>query len=116
MGLNYSWKQTAATEYFNGGSSGSEGGSGEGDSSGRPLPERSSPGAFPTIMIEAGYSQSLQYLRQKAKWWFDISNHDIKSIILAKLYLRRRTIILERWEERQRKPRVGATTTRHASV
>lgn len=60
-----------ATEYSKGG------GSGEGDSSGGPSPERRGCGAFPIIMVEAGYSQSWQYLRQKAQWWFRISNHDI---------------------------------------
>lgn len=104
-----------ATDFSKGGSSGSEGSSGEGDSAGGPIPERDGQ-AFPTLVIEAGYSQSLPSLRQKAHWWFDISNHDVKIVILAKLHLRQREITLERWEERQRGARAGATTTRHASA
>ncbi|RFU75473.1 dead deah box dna helicase [Trichoderma arundinaceum] len=118
MGLGRGWRDLTASAFSKGGpyySSGGGGGSGEGDSSGAPMPDRDYPGSFPTIVIEGGYSRSLAQLRQKARFWFDISNHDIKIVILAKLILAQNKIILERWEERQRDPRMGATTTRRGS-
>ncbi|KAL7784378.1 hypothetical protein V8C37DRAFT_413380 [Trichoderma ceciliae] len=97
MGLGRSWRNMGATTFYTGGpySSSGGGGSGEGDSSGRPLAERNYRGAYPTLMVEAAYSNSMAYLRMKARW--------------------QRIIFLERWEERQQDPRHGATTTRRAS-
>lgn len=110
IGLRYNWKHTSSKLFLPRGSNG--GRRGEGDSGGGPNPERRDPHTFPTLVIEAGYSQSLRSLRQKARFWFDISNHDIKIVILAKLYRNRGIIILEKWQEGPSHPRSGATTTR----
>lgn len=93
MGLAHSWINRNHETYYSGGSSA------EGDSCGGPLPDRGSPGSFPTLMVEASCSTSIEYLRMKAQWWFDTSNHNIKIVLLAKLDRNRRTIVLERWEE-----------------
>ncbi|RYP37368.1 hypothetical protein DL768_010882 [Monosporascus sp. mg162] len=72
-------------------------------------------GQWPTLVIEAGYSQSLAGLHADMRWWFSTSNHDVKIVILAKLDRRQHEIILERWEEDAAPARLGATTTRRAA-
>ncbi|KAM0263138.1 hypothetical protein ACHAQJ_001291 [Trichoderma viride] len=111
-GISTSWRAKGDTSRNGGSSGGGSGGSGQGDSSGGPVPERQAPDAFPTLVIEAGYSQSLEQLRIKARFWFAISNHDIKIVLLAKLHPRQRTIVLERWEETQQ----GLPSTRWGST
>ncbi|KAL7930825.1 hypothetical protein V8C35DRAFT_283053 [Trichoderma chlorosporum] len=114
MGLEESWLEKGSTTfkstrpYFGGG--GGDGG-GEGDSSGGPHPERRSDKAYPTLVVEAGVSHTLEELRVKARAWFSRSRHDVKIVILAKLEEAEHRITLERWEERPRGlPREGATT------
>ncbi|KAK3941292.1 hypothetical protein QBC46DRAFT_363422 [Diplogelasinospora grovesii] len=89
---------------------------GEGDSSGGPKPERQGPGAWPTLAIEAGDSESLNQLRRDMEWWFNTSNHAVKIVILARFDHRRREIQLEKWEEEPRAARPGAITTRSAGT
>ncbi|KKP00371.1 hypothetical protein THAR02_07530 [Trichoderma harzianum] len=83
MGLDDDWGLTGAVTCYN---QGFRSGGGNG---------------FPTFMIEAGCSRSLASMRAKAEWWFQVSNHTVKTILLAKLDESRLTIFLERWEERQ---------------
>ncbi|KAL2757917.1 hypothetical protein ACRALDRAFT_207148 [Sodiomyces alcalophilus JCM 7366] len=84
------------------------GDSGEGDSTGGPDPERQGPGRWPTLVIEAGYSQSLAQLQAQMRWWFSVSNHNVKIVLLAKFDRRHDKIILQRWEEEGPPPRPGA--------
>ncbi|KAL5089445.1 hypothetical protein Trisim1_005722 [Trichoderma cf. simile WF8] len=129
MGLGDAWKPMGATSFYHGGlSSGEElgntsvghgnnggGSSGEPDSSGGPRPERRGRGAFPTLVVEAGCTRSLAIMQAKAKWWFKISSHDVKIVLLAKFYSGRQMIVIEKWEERPRGIREGAATTRWGS-
>ncbi|KAL6810781.1 hypothetical protein GGI42DRAFT_197007 [Trichoderma sp. SZMC 28013] len=102
MGLDDDWGLTGAvTCYSQGFRSGDGSGSaGSADSSMTPYKQGEYRG-FPTLMIEAGCSWSLASMRAKAKWWFRVSNHTVKTVLLAKLDESRLTIFLERWEERQ---------------
>ncbi|KAK0715328.1 hypothetical protein B0H67DRAFT_580475 [Lasiosphaeris hirsuta] len=68
-------------------------------------------GAWPTLVIEAGVSQTLAQLRIGMRRWFSMSNHEVKIVLLAKLD--GTTILLEKWEE-ERAVRPGATTTQHS--
>ncbi|KAI1375429.1 hypothetical protein F4677DRAFT_454993 [Hypoxylon crocopeplum] len=86
------------------------GDSGEGDSAGGPNPERLGPGKWPTLVIEAGDSESLNQLRVDMRWWFSMSNHDVKIIILAKFNHRQRE------EEEAATIRSEATTTGRAAA
>ncbi|KAK0713060.1 hypothetical protein B0T26DRAFT_741910 [Lasiosphaeria miniovina] len=61
--------------------------------SGRSSKEGDSTGAWPTLVIEAGFSQSLGKLRIAMQRWFSMSNHEVKIVLLP--------------------IRPGATTTRH---
>ncbi|KAL6833172.1 hypothetical protein J3E69DRAFT_323196 [Trichoderma sp. SZMC 28015] len=102
IGLNNDWGLTGAVTCYSQDfrSGGGNGNAGSADSSMTPYRKGQYRG-FPTFMIEAGCSWSLASMRAKAEWWFRISNHTVKTVLLAKLDESRLTIFLERWEERQ---------------
>ncbi|KAK0707641.1 hypothetical protein B0H67DRAFT_602929 [Lasiosphaeris hirsuta] len=83
----------------------------EGDSSGGPKPERAGKSAWPIPIIEVGVSQTLAQLRIGMRWWFSISNHEVKIVLLVKFD--GTTILLEKWEE-EIPVHPGATTMRHS--
>ncbi|EHK16480.1 uncharacterized protein TRIVIDRAFT_65753 [Trichoderma virens Gv29-8] len=125
MGIRHGWTSIGATIYFHGGLSSGEapghstvvhdsggGSSGEPESSGGPRPQRCGPGEFPTLVVESGCCRPLSIMQAKARWWFKISNHDVKLVLLAKYDQRQDMITIEEWEEIPREPREGATTTR----
>ncbi|KAI1407311.1 hypothetical protein F5Y13DRAFT_175271 [Hypoxylon sp. FL1857] len=89
---------------------------GEGDSTGGPIPERRGHDKWPTLVIEAGVSESLAQLRLDMEWWFAASNHDVKIVLLAKLDSSQRMITLEKWVEEPAAARSGATTTRRSAA
>ncbi|KAK3384512.1 hypothetical protein B0T24DRAFT_544694 [Lasiosphaeria ovina] len=106
MGLKKSWRDIGSARR-----SAQQGQSGkEGDSAGGPNPQRATKGAWPTLVIEAGFSQTLEKLRLVMQRWFSISNHEVK-IVLAKFD--GTTILLEKWEE-EMPVRPGATATRYS--
>lgn len=89
-------------------------GSGEGDSGCIPTPPRRGDD-WPTLVIEAGHSQSVTSLRRKMRWWFSESNHKVKIAILVKLFSGSRHIRLEKYtEDVQQRP--GAMLTRNATI
>jgi hypothetical protein len=92
------------------------GNAGEGDSTGGPRPERSFKDAWPTLVVEAGVSESLAGLRNDMRWWFAASDHQVQIVLLVKFEHTRRAIILEKWEEEPCSTRPGATTTRRAAT
>ncbi|CAH0044151.1 unnamed protein product [Clonostachys solani] len=106
MGLNWLGGGGATYKQRHGGTS-----SGEGDSTGRPFePEDRD---WPTLVIEAGYSQSLEALRREMKWWFSESNHQVKIVLLVKMHLpSRREITIEKWRERLSGRHSGTMTLR----
>jgi hypothetical protein len=110
MGLRPNWRTFGAPTLRALGCPGGDGG--EPDSSGGPKPEREAANAWPSLVIEAGYSQTMGGLRQVMRWWFETSDHHVKIVLLAKLNYRAREIIIEKWTENQANPRVGAMTTR----
>lgn len=109
-GTERSWRSIGSTTYRV--AHGHHGGDvGEGDSTGGPRSEHHSKGAWPTLVVEAGHSQSLGELHNDMRWWFSASNHQVKIVLLAKFDHARSIIILERWEK-EPQTRQGATTTR----
>jgi len=54
------------------------------------------PDDFPTIVIEVGYSESLQKLRNDARLWFSMSNNDVQIVILIAVRRRHNQIIFEK--------------------
>ncbi|KAL2181466.1 uncharacterized protein P884DRAFT_190573 [Thermothelomyces heterothallicus CBS 202.75] len=109
-GLSGRWGPIGATTLRTHGHPGGDGG--EGDSTGGPFPERGGRDNWPTLVIEAGYSESLHRLRQDMRWWFDASMHQVKIVLLAKFDRSEGQISLEKWEEEPQAVRSGATTTR----
>ena len=97
------------------GGSGNGGGKGrkEGDSTGGLWPARRGPGAWPTLVIEVGDSESLPRLRLDIRRWFFLSNYEVKIVIFAKFHCVSQRLLLEKWVERPiQRPRGGAATTR----
>lgn len=114
-GIESSWYSIGAPTYRGRGNHRDD--RGEGDSSGGPYPERAFPGGWPTLVIEAGYSQSLTSLRMRKDWWFSASDHQVKIVLLVKFgHQDRPEILIEKWEEEPRDDRPGATTTRFAAA
>ncbi len=75
----------------------SDGGACESDSSFVPI-SRLGPKAWPSFVIEAGYSQTEESLRLKADWWLRKSNYAVKLVLLVKMEVNRQTIWLEKWK------------------
>lgn len=99
LGLGNEWRRLGASTYELLNAQGTLITKGEGDSARKPRSMRPSATDWPTIVIEAGYSQSLNSLRTKKDWWFNSSGHQVKIVILAKLYKGWRKILLEKWIE-----------------
>ncbi|KAI1802541.1 hypothetical protein F4811DRAFT_529107 [Daldinia bambusicola] len=112
-GQERGWKAIGSTTFRPRGHPGGDGG--EGDSSGGPKPTRHALGAWPTLVIEAGDSESLSALQDDMRWWFSASDHDVKIVLLAKFDHENQRIIIEKWEEALQ-IRPGATTTRRAAT
>ncbi|VUC23664.1 unnamed protein product [Clonostachys rosea] len=100
MGLRNHWVSTGGATFEQEGDG--KLGSGEADSTGCPIePGRRCLLRWPMLVIETGYSQSLQQLRDDSKWWFEESNHQVKIVVLIKLHtgpLGKMTV--EQWRER----------------
>ncbi|KAK0703091.1 hypothetical protein B0T26DRAFT_815310 [Lasiosphaeria miniovina] len=96
-GRERSWRSIGlATRRVEQGHPGGDGG--EGDPTGGPHPERGNKGAWPTLVIEAGHSESLGELHYDMRWWFSTSDHQVKIVLLAEYDHTRSVIILEMWE------------------
>jgi|SRR3569833_1182467 len=109
MGLRRGWNTMGSKTLRAQGHPGGDGG--EGDSTGGPKPQRGNQGDWPTLVIEAGDSETLSELKKDMEWWFSTSNHQVKIVLLAKFDHGNNRIILEKWIEIPTAPRQGATTT-----
>jgi hypothetical protein len=116
MGLENELVSMGRTEYYQLNNVGAEIATGEGDSVFKPMTFRPRGRDWPTLVIQAGYSQSWNSLEQRAKWWFAASNHYVKIVLLAKADLSKKRITLKKWKEIALGPRPGATTTRASAV
>lgn len=107
-----------ATAFSNLDAAGNVRSQGEGDSSLRPHVRL--PNGFPTVVIEAGYTQSWDSLRQKARWWFTASDFDVKIVILTKFERPRGgrggRIIIEKWKAVEAGPLPGPRTWAQANA
>jgi len=57
---------------------------GKGHSCGGPNLGREGKDAWPTLVIEAGSSESLGALRDDMRWWFSVSDHQVNIVLLVK--------------------------------
>ena len=97
MGLDREWARVGSTTYTETDDTGNTISTAEADATGRPRRARGA-GAFPTLVIEARYSQSWHSLRTKAQWWFNASHYDVKIVLLTKLDQSSRQIQIEKWK------------------
>jgi len=74
----------------------------EGDSAYKPLSMRPREADWPTIVIEAGWSESLSKLQLDAGFWLEDSGGDVKIVLLISIGRGQRagTMIIEKWENR----------------
>ena len=72
----------------------------EGDSAFKPLSIRPREADWPTIVLEAGWSESLTRLRLDAHFWLEDSGGDVKIVLLFSIGRTARTMIIEKWENR----------------
>jgi hypothetical protein len=72
----------------------------EGDSTFKPLSIRPRMADWPTIVIQAGWSDSLRKLQVDAGFWLEDSGEEVKIVLLFSISRRARTIIIEKWENR----------------
>ncbi|CAH0018184.1 unnamed protein product [Clonostachys rhizophaga] len=111
QGLNQSWVGLNSTTFTNQ----NNGSAGEGDAAGGPFVAGVGElQDWPTLVIEAGYSQTLnRRLRDQAAWWFRASAHQVKIVLLIKMDpTSPGEILIEKWQEIPPQDRAGATTTR----
>lgn len=107
MGAHTDWRQIGTTTF-----NPADGSSGQGDSGGSPIAGRRG-SDWPTLVIEAGVSQTLSSLQAQMRWWFSVSGHEVKVVILIKMHVAQETLHLEEWVETAGRP--GATSTRWAT-
>ena len=112
MGLTKRNFRSVGSTTYHGTGSGDNGGSGEGDSAFVPQARFHNGKSWPTFVLEAGDSQSLEGLRNDMRWWFAASQHEVKIVLLAKLYPATREIRLEKYVKDVSHVRTGATHTR----
>ncbi|KAK4154528.1 hypothetical protein C8A00DRAFT_14326, partial [Chaetomidium leptoderma] len=98
-GIDRDWKSIGSTTFRQQGHP--EGDREEDDSIGGPYPERVG-GKWPTLVIEAGHSETSNELHNDMRWWFRTSNHNVQIVMLAKFDHRQHHILLEKWEEESR--------------
>ena len=70
----------------------------EGDSAYRPHSFRPNETDWPTIVIEAGVSESLRRLRFDASWWLTESGGDVKIVIIISIQRAKSRLQIEKWE------------------
>lgn len=85
-------------------------GMGEGDESWVPLSTRPGSGAWPSLVIEVGVTQTLPEMRAKAQLWFRLSNFEVKIVLLVKLSSAQRSMTVEKWKALPEDPRPGPQT------
>jgi hypothetical protein len=72
----------------------------EGDMAWKPAPLRPNENDFPTLVIEAGVSESLPKLRADARWWLSNSRGQVNIVLVMVVKEGPREIQIERWESR----------------
>ncbi|KAK5657199.1 hypothetical protein OQA88_3257 [Cercophora sp. LCS_1] len=97
MGLADNYIPTGSAEYKGTGTKKKQG-----DSGLLPRPPRWAANHYPTLVIEAGNSESLPRLHKDKDWWFNNSppnlpQGDVRVVLLIKVYPQTKRIIVEQW-------------------
>lgn len=113
MGPEHQWSCEGATTHRAEGRPRGDGG--EGDSTGRPALVSRRANRWPTLVIEAGSSRTLESLRIDMRWWFSASDHRVKIYLLVKIEISEGLIIIEKYRESPVQLRPDAVTTRRGA-
>ena len=70
----------------------------EADTAFKPFTHRPNPADWPTIVFEAGVSQSLPQLKNSARWWLSNSGGQVRIALIFSVQEASRTIQIEKWE------------------
>ena len=62
------------------------------------IPSTRSPGQWPSLVIEMGYSESLSHLRIEAAWWLENSQGATRMVIIFRLKRDPNSIWIEVWK------------------
>ncbi|KAH8690461.1 hypothetical protein BGW36DRAFT_364041 [Talaromyces proteolyticus] len=62
---------------------------------------------WPTLTIEAGYSESRRKLADDARWWLTASQGDVKAVVTISIGQKQRSITFEKWALVQQQPAVA---------
>ena len=107
MGLDGEWIDIGTeTFYKDGAPPGGRRGK-ESDSAGGPDPQRLGAGQWPTLVVEAGFTESMSQLRNDMYKWFSDSGHQVKIVVLTKFDNPAQTITVEKWVEVEAEGRPG---------
>ena len=68
----------------------------EGDSSYKPS-SREKETDWPSIIFEAGYSESIQHLRSSARWWLENSQGEVKIAVIISIHPADKRLHIEKW-------------------
>ncbi|OBT71946.1 hypothetical protein VF21_09015 [Pseudogymnoascus sp. 05NY08] len=71
---------------------------------------------WPTVVVGAGFSESVEFLRWDAGWWVGGSEGEVRVAVIIILHLDERKIVLETWEpSRDETKRVTRSAARRVS-
>ena len=85
----------------------------EGDSCYIPNTRR---GSWPTLVVEAGLSETLPRLRVEADWWLGNSDGQVKIVVLLEINKTRKEIRIEQWEIQPPEPTTGRNLAQVATL
>jgi hypothetical protein len=83
----------------------------EGDSTYKPKWCRAGKGNWPTLVFEAGLSETLASLRTDAEWWLTNSRGEVKIAIVISIKPAQKSLWIEKWCLQPRTPTAPATRT-----
>jgi len=92
------------------------GSKGESDSNFLPRSQRPAPDSWPSVVIEAGYSQTEDSAKAKADWWLRQSNYAVNLVLLIKMEMSQRKIWIEKWKGVSPPVCTGPTTRSRATA
>ena len=81
----------------------------EGDSTFKPKWCRAGKGSWPTLVFEAGVSETLSQLRTDAEWWLTNSRGEVKIAIVISIKPAQKSLWIEKWCLQPRTPAAQVT-------
>ncbi|OJI97990.1 hypothetical protein ASPVEDRAFT_880478 [Aspergillus versicolor CBS 583.65] len=66
---------------------------------------------WPSMVIECGWSETRAKLERDCRWWLHDSDGDVKIALSISVHMRRKQIIIQKWESFQLQTRAGQAQT-----